>query len=286
MSSTEDFEDKARKERSPSYPFISLPKALERAKAFDEAHRRNPARLASVAETWGYSSSSSGLLQTASALKAYGLLEDNGRGGDRKTQLTDLAQRILHDTRPGAREAATREAALRPRLFAEYAEKWLPMRPSDSHCLSELRLDRGFTEAAASMFLRSFDETVTFAGLKEGDGLSISLEDNDRVEEVNLNRLGHRFVPPMTGLVQRGSRGGVPVYHSGPNQGAPYEMQQNQPPPRATLPLPEGIAALEIPPDLSRKSFEALKSWVNLMVTLAEPSPGDLTGHFPTEDPK
>jgi hypothetical protein len=289
MANADDFDDRARKERSPSYPFISLPKALERAKAFDEAHRRNPARLASVAETWGYSSSSSGLLQTASALKAYGLLEDNGRGGDRKTQLTDLAQRILHDTRPGMREAAIREAALRPRLFAEYTEKWLPERPSDSHCLSELRLDRGFTEAAASMFLRSFDETVTFSGLKDGDGLSISLEDDDRSETVNLNRAHtaiQRVVPPMTGLVQRGTRGGMPVYHSGPGQGPSYEMQQNQPLPRATLPLPEGIVALEIPSDLSRKSFEALKSWVNLMVTLAEPVQGELTGHLPTEDLK
>jgi hypothetical protein len=42
--------------------------------------------------------------------------------------------------------------------------------------------------------------------------------------------------------------------------------------PRATLPLPEGTVALEIPAQLSRKSFEALKSWVDVMVALTERS--------------
>lgn len=172
-------EDGGRKERSPSYPFISLPKALERARAFSDAHKRSPTRLASAAETWGYAPTSSGLLQTASALKAFGLLEDLGKGAERKVQLTDLAQRILHDARPGAKEAAIKEAALRPRLFAEYADKWLPERPSDSHCLSELRLDRGFTEVASRMFLRSFDETVTYANLKIGDNSSLSSQDTE-----------------------------------------------------------------------------------------------------------
>ncbi|HMJ24351.1 MAG TPA: hypothetical protein VK475_00905 [Pyrinomonadaceae bacterium] len=36
--------------------------------------------------------------------------------------------------------------------------------------------------------------------------------------------------------------------------------------------MPEGIAALEIPSGLSRKSFEALKSWTEMMVSLAEKS--------------
>lgn len=89
----------------------------------------------------------------------------------------------------------------------------------------------------------------------------------------------------MTGLVQRGSRGGTLFYQSGPGQALPYEMQQNHLP-RATLPLPEGIAALEIPADLSRKSFEALKSWVNLMVTLAEPGEGGLTSSASPEELK
>jgi hypothetical protein len=288
MSNIDDNDDRTRKERSPSYPFISLPKALDRARAFDEAHRRNPTRLAAVAETWGYSSSSSGLLQTASALKAFGLLEDSGRGNDRKIQLTDLAQRILHDTRPGARDAAIKEAALKPRLFAEYADKWLPSRPSDSHCLSELRLDRGFTEGAAGMFLRSFDETVTFAGLRNGDDLSPTLKESQLEHGLYEGSTGptgpsqasrvtgptgppgpHSFRSMIATAPKRfgGGGGGARIDDRQYYGGGPSEPLGS---PRATLPLVEGLAALEIPARLSRQSYDALKSWVNLMVQLAE----------------
>lgn len=192
MTDTAASEDRARKERSPSFPFISLGKALDRARAVAEAHKRSPARLLTVGETWGYAPQSSGLLQTAAALKGYGLMEDIGKGQDRRVQLTDLAWRILFDTRPGAREQAIREAALRPRLFAEYATHWLPERPSDNHCLSELHLDRSFTQAAADLFLRVFDETVAFANLKEGDSLSASSQQpEDDVQRVVESTQAH-----------------------------------------------------------------------------------------------
>src|SRR5262249_38291657 len=142
-------EERARRERSPSFPFIPLERAIERAKEVADAHKRSPARLSVVGETWGYAAKSSGLLQTVAALKAFGLMDDVGRGEDRRIQLSDLAWRIIHDTRPGAREQAIKDAALLPRLITEYAEHWLPDRPSDSHCLSELTLDRGFTPEAA-----------------------------------------------------------------------------------------------------------------------------------------
>jgi DNA-binding PadR family transcriptional regulator len=299
MSNIEDTDDRAKKERSPSYPFISLPRAIERAQSFNEAHRRSPARVAAIADTWKYAPSSSGLLQTLSALKAYGLLEDTGKGQDRKVQLTDLGQKILHDTRPGAKETAIREAALGPRLFREYAEKWLPVRPSDSHCLSELRIDRGFTDVASKMFLRSFDETFAFANLSGEDKLSqsagavTSLEEGNELSEGDalletavtasasdvaewpwLSSPPARFYGgrPVQELVQAAPGAGRfgPNTATGVRSGlvAPRQPQS----PRATLPLPEGPAALEIPQRLSRKSFEALKSWTEMMISLAERS--------------
>ena len=169
MSDDQGLEVRGKKDRSPSFPFISLPKALDRAEALNSAHRREAARLVAVGQTWGYAPKSSGLLQTVAALKQFGLLEDLGSGDDRKVMLTDLARRVLIDTRPGAREQAIREAARRPRLIAEYLLRWVPERPSDSHCLSELHLDRGFTAEAARLFLKVFDETVSFAHLAEDD---------------------------------------------------------------------------------------------------------------------
>lgn len=162
---------KPKRDRSPAFPFIALRRAVERAQALYENHRREPARLAAVAPSWGYSAKSSGLLQTAAALKQFGLVEDMGSGDDRKILLTKLGQTIVADQRPGAREMGLKEAARSPAVIAEYLSKWLPDRPSDAHCVSELHLDRGFTEEAAKAFLRTFDETVSYANLAD-DALS------------------------------------------------------------------------------------------------------------------
>jgi len=165
---------KIKKERSPSFPFIPLEKAVWRAGALLEAHKREPARLSSVAATWGYAPKSSGLQQTVAALKQYGLVEDTGSGEDRKVSITELARRILVDQRPGAKEAALKEAATLPRLMGEYIPRWVPDRPSDAHCISELELDRGFNGEGAKLFLRVFDDTVAFAHLSNSDSLSES----------------------------------------------------------------------------------------------------------------
>ena len=157
--------DARKKERSPSFPFISLSKAIERARAVHEKYRKEPARVTVVGSAWGLGAKSSGLLQTVAALKQYGLMEDSGSREDRKVTLTPLALRILVDSRPGQREAAIREAGLRPRLFAEYAPRWAGHRPPDDHCISELSLDRGFSTDSAKVFLRVFDDTVRFADL-------------------------------------------------------------------------------------------------------------------------
>jgi hypothetical protein len=200
MSDTITSEDRARKERSPSFPFIPLGKAIDRARAIAEAHRRSPVRVAMLGEALGYAPKSSGLLQTIAALKAYGLTEDLGRGENRRIRLSDLAWRILHDSREVAREEAIREAAMRPRPIAEYAAKWLPSRPSDDHCLSELHLDRGFGTEAAKLFLRVFDETVLFANLKTCDSLSAS----SRPEEpVPLRGTGQTLIVPAAGHAGR-----------------------------------------------------------------------------------
>jgi len=158
--------DAPKKERSPSFPFISLRKAVERARAMHDRYKREPARVIVVGSVWGLGAKSSGLQQTVAALKQYGLLDDSGSREDRKITLTPLALRILIDTRPGQREDGLREAATKPRLFNEY-QRWASHRPPDDHIMSELRFDRSFTEDAAKTFIRVFFDTMEFAGVGE-----------------------------------------------------------------------------------------------------------------------
>lgn len=224
--------DRDRKERSPSFPFISLGRAIDRARLMAAAHRRSPTRQATVGETWGYGPKSSGLTQTVAALKAFGLIDDIGRGEDRRIQLSDLAWRILHDARAGAKEQAIREAACRPKLIAEYVQHWVPERPSDNHCVSELHLDRGFTQDSARTFLKVFDETVRFARLGNSDSLSDSLdgethepEDMGRKEDALPTRKEEMQASIASIAVGRvGTKPPPPASHALPPLGEPYRL--------------------------------------------------------------
>lgn len=198
MTNEQESEGRSKWERSPTYPFISLKKAVDRAAILFERHRKEPARIVTVGSTWGYAPKSSGLQQTIGALKQYGLLEDVGSGDERKVQITDLARKILADQRPGAREQALKEAALKPRLFVEYS-RWFTDRPSDNHCVSELVFDRGFNEEAAKTFLRSFDETVTYAGLANDDNFSSTPPETGSSEESLLMPVAEPEARPTVG---------------------------------------------------------------------------------------
>lgn len=267
---------RARRDRSPSFPFIPLDKAVERARIFSVNHRRSPARLAVVGPTWGYAAKSSGLLQTVAALKAFGLLEDISGGEDRKVQLTDLAWRLLLDARPGAKEQAIREAAMRPKLIAEYMMEWVPVRPSDEHCISELQFDRGFNEAAAKIFLRVFDETVAFANLRESDNVPDSLGERGSGEP--LSAVLSRELPRertavvaasaiRAGHIQLSQR---PSADPKPYEASPESSHPLSRVPRATMPLPEGVVALELPSGLSEESLEDIRDWVEVLLRRAD----------------
>lgn len=162
-------DSKKKTDRSPSFPAIGLTKAVERVQALFAAAKRHEMRIGDVATAWGTGAKSSGTLQAIAALIAFGLVEDSGSGDARKFKVTDLAFKALEDQRPGAREAALAEAALTPKLIAEYAEKWRDGRPADGICTSELRIDRGFTEEGAKTFLRVFDDTISYAKQPNAD---------------------------------------------------------------------------------------------------------------------
>lgn len=156
-----------KKDRSPSFPFITLSKAVERARELYTAARRHEMRLPDAARAMGYGGKSSGAIQSLAALIAYGLLEDSGTGEARKFRVSDLGFKLLEDQRPGARTAALAEAAMSPKLIADYFSHWGMERPADGICTSELRIEGGFTEDGAKAFLRVFDDAIGY--IKVGD---------------------------------------------------------------------------------------------------------------------
>ena len=156
-------EDK-KKVRSPSFPFIDLREAAERARTLHDAERRNGVRPEIAAAHWGYSAKSSGAMQTIAALRAYGLLEGEGM-----VRLTDRAAHLLLDD-AGSPERARllREASLSPPVHAQLWERYRADLPSDRSLRSFLVLELGFNEGAVDLCLRNYRETLSFAGLVAG----------------------------------------------------------------------------------------------------------------------
>jgi len=157
---------RGRRVRSPSFPFISLPGAVHRAQHLYEAEHRNLVRTEIAVSHWGYSARSSAGAQTIAALRAYGLLEDV-RG---ELRLTDRARHILIQE-PGSTERndLLRQAALSPPLFSKLWERYRGDLPSDKNLRSWLVEGLKVNERSVADLLRSYRETLTYAGLLQGD---------------------------------------------------------------------------------------------------------------------
>lgn len=156
-----------RKVRSPSFPFISLREAVDRARAFYEAEQRNAARPETAAAHWGYSPKSSGGKQTIAALRAFGLIE-----GDTLVKLSGRALRILLDEREASeeRERLLKQAALLPPLHSRLWERYGADLPSAQTLRLSLILDEGFNENSVDDFLTEYKETLEFARLRMAEG--------------------------------------------------------------------------------------------------------------------
>ena len=208
-----------------------------------ERHKAFPTARNALAQTWGQTPTSSSFLQTVSALKAFGLVEDEGAGEDRKFKLTDLALRILRETREELRSAAVKEAATKPPLLKEFQDRWESGRPSDEHCVSELELDHGFTHNTAVNFLKVFDETFRFLEGGPSDKNPESVDNGDSND------------PPDTERQVRKQR---------------VQRQEVSGMKEDVFTLAEGDAVLQWPTSISPESYADLKDWLGLMLRKIE----------------
>jgi hypothetical protein len=157
-----DEPESRKKIRSPSFPFVGLREALDRARTFYGAEQRNAARPETAAAHWGYSAKSSGGKQTIAALRSFGLLD-----GDSLVKLSGRALRILLDEREGSEERLrlVQQAALMPPVHARLWERYGAELPSAQTLRLSLILDEGFNENSVDDFLTEYRETLEYARL-------------------------------------------------------------------------------------------------------------------------
>jgi hypothetical protein len=168
---------KGARERSPSFPFISLKVAIERLVAFEEHYKRTPASAETVGAVWGMKVGSGNVAQTISALKAFGLLEAQRGASGLEITISDDGRTYLRAQQESIRREVAKRIALNPKQIRSHWEKWGAERPKDAACLDDLVLKEAFTQDGAVTFLRVYDATIAYAGLVNGDKTESKLEE-------------------------------------------------------------------------------------------------------------
>ncbi len=149
--------------RSPNYPAFSLPDAIQRVTQLYSTLHTHSGTREDIAKGMGYNSLNGASATAISALHKYGLLE---KVGD-EIKVSERALKILHPHDEAEKQAAIREAAMDPPLFAELAEKFPGKLPTDD-LLRNYLIRNGFAPAAVSSVVLSYRETSLFADEQGG----------------------------------------------------------------------------------------------------------------------
>lgn len=142
--------------RSPNYPTLSLPEAINLAAKIQAAEQHLAAPKEVVAKHLGYSSMHGLAGRVVSAIEKYGLLEEVT--GD-KVKISNLAMSILFPATPEEKKKAINEAAYRPSLFATIKEEWQGDHPSDEN-LRVYLIRRKFSADALDRVIEVYRETM------------------------------------------------------------------------------------------------------------------------------
>lgn len=176
--------------RSPSYPQISLPKAVELVRQVYSGAHKSAVDSDTVIKLLGYSLGSGRGLAVVGALKQYGLLE----GRDDKIRVTPLALSLLEPIDDQERFENLKVAAEKPELFAELRREFGNSIPAESVIRSIAIRKYNFTNSGADNVGKSYLETMRF--LKdEGGSPAESIEKDDTDSDCLNDGLLQRSTP-------------------------------------------------------------------------------------------
>lgn len=171
--------------RSPNYPSIPLPQAIDLIKKIFSRDRTNVIDKDVAAGHMDYTSLNGRTLKLLGALSQYDLLDKVGKG---KVRVSATAVSILHGE-PEEKSQALLSAASSPPLFKRIRDNYDS--PSDATITSFL-MREGFTDAAVGPVLKSYSDTNAFLaangvskshGNAEEEGSDSDLEDATQEEK-------------------------------------------------------------------------------------------------------
>ena len=160
----------APRQRSPNYPGIGLRDAVELVGKLVQADGKAGALAEIALKHMGFNVDSGSRRTAFSALKKFGLIDVLGN----KIVPTESAITIVRfpDHHP-RRKDALRAAALSPTIYKEVLDFYLEQGelPGDDSLMAEIGSDWDFNSNVLPTFVAAFRDTLTYAGLLEGNRL-------------------------------------------------------------------------------------------------------------------
>lgn len=181
--------------RSPNFPVISLPAAIERIEKIYTKEQTIPATRETIAEHLGYSGMNGASLKVVSALLKYGLLEETK---DKLLRVSPLAMAIMHPASEQEKADALQQAADGPVLFQRLNTQFEGRRPSDTNLRSWL-LRNGFATSAVDSVITAYSETMDLVG-----GIEALYKTSEAPKPIEVHSAvhGHTASNPSMGLRQ------------------------------------------------------------------------------------
>ena len=154
------------KQRSPNYPGVDLPIAIEHIRDLYSKVKGGDFTAADAAQSWNLSAGSGGVRRRMGALRQYGLIEQ--RKGDTAKLTPRSLTVVLRNSASNEFKNAVREAVLSPDLFRELYESG-KYQAADDALKQLLVVEKRFSDEGATRFIEVMRESFNFAELDEDE---------------------------------------------------------------------------------------------------------------------
>ena len=144
--------------RSPGYPDVTLPQAIDLSSKLYAANRTYPMDREVAAREMGYSGLTGPSSKRLASLIQFGLLEKHAKN---EVRVSAVAESILHPDSSAEKEHGVLAAAFNPRLFRELRERFPDGVPSKSNLESYL-LKNGFSDRGVKRAIKAYLGTCEY----------------------------------------------------------------------------------------------------------------------------
>lgn len=170
--------------RSPNYPAIGLRAAVDLLSKLWAAEKRSKVPIEVAVQAMGYHGYSGPTRSRVSALRKYGLIDQQGDD----VQITDLGVRIMAPIKAGEREKALREAGSQVELFRELLAQH---HDASDQTLVSILLRQEFTESGAKQAIQAYRDTIAFSKL-DSVGYNEAHDDANQDHSDDAERAGRK----------------------------------------------------------------------------------------------